>query len=638
MQEQRNSDKRLLHPQVRASADDDWRRVSWQEVISHSAGKLSDIRDKHGPDSVAFVVGYTKEVRPYLQRLAYCFGSPHYLTESSCCFVSGVSAAAVTLGREYAYYLGSGLVRSPESRCRLVWSNNPAESRPGYDHHYLLEDAASVPLIVVDPRCTSLTGVAAVHLRLRPGTDGALALGLAHVIFEEGLEDKAFLAEHAHGLDAYKQYVKEFTPERTSDITDIPKQKIIEAARLYARSHPAQVVISPSSSTHHSNGFQSHRAILLLSAICGNLDVTGGNKPLTNRLLEKNISLYEEKMPDLTPQMGEAEFPLFTQFGRQGQAMLLADYIETGKVKAVFSVGMNVMMWPNSKRLERALKSLEFFSTCDFFPNPTVEAASVFFPAATHLERQAIIVGGDGRVQYRPVAVPPLGEAKGDTELMFDMAAALGLKDMFWDGDIRASFDERLQSTGLTFDDLPGDGESLTVEVPAAAPEREYEEKGFGTPTGKVEFASTTLEKAGYDALPVYKEPYWSPRSAPEIARDFPLILTSGGRSKNFTHSQGRELETLLKREPEPRLQINPEDAGARDIEDGAQVEISSPLGKVVMTALVTTDVPAGVVHAPHGWKKANINEVVPDKGLDPISGFPPFKSGLCNVARVRPD
>ena len=255
--------------------------------------------------------------------------------------------------------------------------------------------------------------------------------------------------------------------------------------------------------------------------------------------------------------------------------MCLADYIESGQVTAVFSIGMAITMWPNSKRLEKALRSLECFVVSDFFPNITRDA-TVSFPAATALERQAIIIDPTGRVRYRPAAVSPRGEAKGDTELVFDVAHALGLGDAFWGGDIHASLDERLQTTGLGFHDLPEDGTSVDVDVPRSE-ERSYRQYGFSTPSGKVEFTSTLLEKAGFDALPTYTKPYWSPVRTPEIAKDYPLVLTSGARSKNYTHSQGRLLATLRRREPDPRVQINPADAAERGIDDGEWVELSSP-------------------------------------------------------------
>ena len=632
LREQRETDKRLLHPQVRGSANDAWRTVTWTEAVSQTARRLLDIRDKHGPEAVVFAVGYTKEVRPYLQRLAYAFGTPNYIAEDSCCYASCAIAATLTFGPQYSHFLGPSRVDSAETRCRLVWSNNPKESRPPDDWH-VLNNVSRLPTIVVDPRRTALARRAAIHLMLRPGTDGALALGFANVIFSEGLEDKAFLKDHALGLEAYKQYVREFTPQRSGEITGVEPDKIVAAARLYATSRPAQITISPKATTHHSNGLQNHRAVILLSAICGNLDVTGGNRPSYDRLKEKNVSLYDEKMPTLGAPMGKAKFPLFIEHYREGQAMCLADYIESGQVKAVFSIGMSITMWPNSKRLEKALRSLECFAVSDFFPNVTRGTATISFPAATSLERQSIIIGDRGRLQYRPAALPPRGEVKGDTELVFDLAQALGLSDSFWGGDIHASFDERLQPTGVGFHDLPEDGKSINVAAPLSV-DHSYRRHGFGTPSGKVEFTSTLLERAGFDALPIYREPQWSPVSTPEIAKDYPLVLTSGGRTRNYTHSQGRLLAKLKAREPDPRVQINPVDAAERAIEEGEWIEISSPVGKIEMRAWVTDDVAPGVVQAVHGWETANINELVPDTGLDPISGFPPFGSGLCQVAR----
>jgi anaerobic selenocysteine-containing dehydrogenase len=227
--------------------------------------------------------------------------------------------------------------------------------------------------------------------------------------------------------------------------------------------------------------------------------------------------------------------------------------------------------------------------------------------------------------------VSPRGEARSDTELIFEMARLLDLEDPFWGQGIRASYDARLAGLELSVADLPENGEALQVEAPEPA-EREYLRKGFGTPTGKVEFVSTILQEAGYEGLPVYREPHWSPTSAPELAQRYPLVLTSGARRAAYTHSQGRRLTTLNRQEPRPRVELNPKDAAKRNIENGDRVRISSPLGTVTMSALVTDTIPPGVVSAPHGWAEADINRLIPDAGLDPISGFPPFRSSLCQV------
>jgi anaerobic selenocysteine-containing dehydrogenase len=631
MLEQRTSPSRWTRARVRSGSGEPWQEVPRGEAVALTAERLLEARVRFGPGSVAFVSGFTKEARPYLQRLAHAFGSPHYLTESSCCFASGFLAAAVTLGQEYDYFLGPSRTRYASTKCRLIWSANPAQSRLPYERHHFLADAEDVPTIVVDPRRTTLTEAARLHLQLRPGTDGALALGLAHVILAEGLEDRGFLLHHAYGLDEYREYVGAFTPEKTARITGVPATAVVEAARLYATSRPAQITISACSTVHHSNGFQNHRAILLLAALCGNLDVEGGNRPWGHRIREAAVDLPPEEVAALEPPLGASEHPLFVEGYDEGQAMRLAGAIEGGRIRAVFSLGMNVMMWPNSGRLRKALSSLDYFGVCDFFPTPTSDLATVFFPAATHLEREALVVSPRGSVQLRPAAVTPLGEARGDSELVFELADALGLGSRFWGGDVRASYDARLAGLGIAAADLPEDGESLEVKVEEPE-ERAWLRSGFGTPTGKVEFVSTTLERLGHSGLPEFREPFWSPESAPEVARDFPLVLTSGARSVAYTHSQGRRLPTLRRRDPAPRVQINPADAAAREIRDGDEVCLSSPLGSITMKAWVTDTLPAGVVCAPHGWAEADVNLLIPDEGLDPISGFPPYRSSLCQV------
>ena len=631
MLEQRESETRVIHARIRGSAADNWQTVGWDEAVQHAADKMLSIRDAHGADAVAFFVGYTKEARPYLRRLQSTFGSPHYVTESSCCFGATYVASTLTFGDAYNHFFQKSRARQAETKCRIVWSNNPKESLIPYEKHYLLQESNKVPTIVVDPRRTSLADKATIFLQPRPGTDGALALGMAHVILEEGLEDKKFLAEHAHGFEDYRAYVKDFTPERVSEITWVPAEKIIAAAKLYGESSPAQITISQEALVQHHNGTQNHRAVMLLAALTGNLDVAGGNRPFEERLKQKSVVLPEGVEKPKGTMMGGDDFPLFPEIYTEGQAMALADYIEQGKIKALFTMGSNYLMWPNSNRLAEALKKLELFVVADFFDSPTTDLATVFLPAATHLERQSLVATLNGRVQYRPAAVAPRGDAHGDNEMLFDFAKALGFGDKFWDGDIHASFEERMTPLGINFSDLPENGKSVTVDLDDPG-ERTY---NFTTPSGKVEFASSRLAELGIDALPTYKEPYWSPVSRPDLAADYPLVLTAGGRSNNFTHSQGRNLKSLSKREPHPRVQMNPDDAKARGIADDDTVKISSPVAEIQMRAWVTDMVLPGVVHAPHGWAEANINSLIPDEGLDPISGYPSFKSSLCQIEKA---
>lgn len=630
MVEHRESDVRLLDPEIRDDKGE-WQKATWEQSIATIADNLKKIREKYGPDSVGFMVGYTKEPRPYMQRLAYLFGSPHYFTESSCCFGATRVAAALTYGDDYGYFYQTSRVFQPETKCRMIWSNDTENSQLPLKKHSFFKET-DVPMIVVDPRLTSLAKKADIHLRLRPGTDGALALGIAHTILNEGLEDRDFLNKWCHGVNDYEEMVKLYTPEHTADITGVDKELIIKAARLYGNNKPAQISLSPQATVHHSNACQNHRAIILLAALTGNIDIKGGHRK-PGGAKEGDITLHDELLPKLSDPIGKERFPIFIDKYHEGQSMLLSDYIESGKIKAIFSIGANIMMYPDYGRLKKQMEKLEFFSVSDFYDTPTRGYADASLPAATHLERESLIIGGD-KVRYRPNVIEPRGNTKADADIMFELAEALGLKEEFWGGDIKASFNERLEGTGYTLADLPEKGKYAPYDVGPDI-ERKYEKGGFETTTGKVEFKSTTLEDHGYDGLPVYKEPYWSPVSRPDLAADYPFILTTGGRSKNYQHSQGRKLKMLRAIEPYPVMQINPEDAKRMGIKDDDWLKITSPRGEIEIRALVSEIMMPGVVHAPHGWEEAPVNMLIPDEALCDITGFPGFKSSLCNVEKI---
>lgn len=630
MLEHRESDVRLLAPELR-DIDGHWQKSSWDVTIRKIADKLNEIKEKYGPDSVAFMVGYTKEPRPYLQRLSYLFGSPHYITESSCCFGATRVASALTFGDDYGYFYQTSRTFQPETKCRMIWSNDTENSLLPLKKHFFFKETET-PLIVVDPRLTSLAQKADVHLRLRPGTDGALAHGLAHIILKEGLEDRDFLDNWCHGVPEYEKYVEEFTPERTAEITGIDKGLIIKAARLYGANKPAQLSLSPQATVHHSNACQNHRAVILLAALTGNIDVKGGNRKPSG-VGDKDITLHDELLSNLSDPIGKKEFPIFIDKYHEGQSMLLSDWIESGKIKAIFSIGANIMMYPDYGRLKKQMEKLEFFSVCDFYDTPTRSFADVSLPAATHLERESLIIGGE-KARYRPNVIEPREDAKADADIIFELAEELGLKDDFWDGDIKASFDERLEQTGYKLEELPEKGKAAHCKTDAYR-ERKYETDGFQTESGKVEFKSKHLENNGYDGLPVYKEPYWSPVSTPEIASEFPFILTTGGRSKNYQHSQGRKLKMLRAIEPYPVMQINPQDATKMDVVSDDWLRVSSPVGEMEIRALVSDIMLPGVVHAPHGWEEAPANMLIPDKALCEVTGFPGFKSSLCQVEKI---
>ncbi|HCS89266.1 MAG: molybdopterin-dependent oxidoreductase [Thiohalocapsa sp. PB-PSB1] len=652
--DRRNHPDRLLYPLKRVGprGSGEFERISWDEALASITEHLTATRADHGAPAVAFFAGYTKEARPQLQRLAHAFGSPNYMTESGCCFSATMVAEKLTFGHKIKT---TSTIASNTTRCLLVWSTNPRGSIPPFHLHPLATKQPGRPLIVVDPRRTPLADQADVFLQIRPGTDGALALGFHHLIFAHTWQDQAFLDQWANGLDAFRAYVAEFPPERVAEICGIAAEDLRRAAELFATLRPAQIMLSPTATVQHSNGFQNHRAVVLLSAVTGNLDREGGNRFFNDKISPKPIELFDHCLNNLPPRVGDEVFPIWTRYWPAAQSMLLPDCILDGKpqrIRSLLAMGINTAMWPNSKRVEQALGALDFFAASDFFHNPATRMADIVLPAATSLERPALIAypgcAYQAQLRYRHQVAPAKGEARPDGQIFLELGVRLGMPEQFWHGDLEASWAEAAE--GIPEDlrkQVYDNPEGVTVFARAIDDlvengfldaDRQYRLNGFNTVSGKVEFDSEELRAAGFDGLPVWCEPAESPVSTPELTRDFPLVLTSGARHKHATHSQHQYLERMRRAVPNALVEIHPTDAAPRGIRNGDPVEVRSPRGAIGFVARVTERIKPGVVHCAHGWNHANINELTDDRTLDPISGFPAFKSLLCDVVPARPD
>jgi anaerobic selenocysteine-containing dehydrogenase len=225
-----------------------------------------------------------------------------------------------------------------------------------------------------------------------------------------------------------------------------------------------------------------------------------------------------------------------------------------------------------------------------------------------------------------------VGESWPEWKILLELARRLGLGDEFWDGDLEKCFSYILEPSGVTLEDLRRNPGGVAFTMPPR-PARYYEKAGFKTPSGKVEISSSILAKHGYEPLPVYEEPMESPLSQPDLAASFPLVLTSGARHLAYAHSQFRNIPQLRKMAPEPLAEIHPSDASPRGVQSGDMVIISSPRGSMKLRANVADTILPGVIMVPHQWAgEANVNILVDDQKLDPISGFAPFKAQLCQV------
>ena len=349
-------------------------------------------------------------------------------------------------------------------------------------------------------------------------------------------------------------------------------------------------------------------------------------------------------MSDLKPKRADLKnYPVWVDFIPEVQMNKLPEYVEAGTIRCMVLFGGNVKIWPQPPLYQKALAQMDFSMAVDYFYRPwTHNYVDILLPAATCFERLGT-PACFGRSIYQRQPIKPLGQAREDWQIIADLGVALGLSKEFFNGNLEAFINEFLKPAGLTVEQL-GKAPGSMINQPAAEPPkfqkfdkgllRKDGKPGFETPSGKIEVYSIALEKQGLDPLPVYAEPIESPVSKPDLAKKYPLVLMTGARVPFYTHSKFRDIPWLSEFQPEPVVNLNIEDATDRGISEGDHVFIENDYGKIKVKAHVTRTVSRGVVDIFHGWADQDVNIMVP-RHFDPISGFPPFKAGLCQVSKA---
>ena len=618
--------------------------IGWDEALALAAQKILRAKEELGPESVVFFSGYTKYPRPFLRRLARCFGSPNYCTESSTCSTATAMAQKLVFGRP-------GGPDIPRAECALIWSTNFYHSNFG--RAMILQKALDrgMKMIVVDPRLTPTTARAHLHLRLRPGTDGALALAMARVIINEELFDRDFVDGHTWGFEDFRQYVQAFTPARGEELTGVPAADIELAAHLFASVKPACLVPSASPVVHHTNGVQNYRAVFSLVALTGNYDIFGGNlaRPSSYLHVSAGFPTREKEFENprllsaLAPMAGADEFPVWAEMaGGEAQAMSLPDQIRSGKpypLKVLLGLGLNYRMWPASENFLASWNHLDFVINTDIFMTDSCRWADLVLPVCTSLERTEFRAYASGYAQLCEPVVPPLHESRPDVDIIYDLARELCPDDPLFAGGYEKSLDWILEPAGLCVAELKKHPGGLFVAAAKETAERKYL-GGAAMPSGKIEFKSTVLEryeeKAGLESLPVYRPPKLSREASPDVAREYPFILNTGARLPMFLHSRLNHLSWTRSLRPiHPSVDLSPSDAASLGVDSGDELLLTTPSGSVRVRANPTRMVLPGVIHLYHDWPSANANSLLAKNYLDPISGFPGYKSSLCALKKI---
>ena len=733
------SPHRLLHPlrRTRPKGDPDpgWERITWDEALDLAATRLRAFRDRHGPESVAFAVTTPSgtaisDAIPWIDRLIHAFGSPNNCYATEICNWHKDHATQFTFG------VGIQAPEFDQTGCVLYWGHNPSTSWLTHATGAIAARARGARLVVVDPRRAGLAVKADLWLRVRPGTDGALALGIAGVMIEEGWFDRGFVRDCSNGpllvrsdtgrfltardlsplgsprtlvawdetaetpvlydpaavsyeghggalalrgryriatvegevacrpaFDLYAALCGRYPPEVVERVTWVPARQVREAARLLWESRPVSYY-GWTGVGQHTNATQTDRAISLLYALTGSFDAPGGNV-IFSKVPRNDVAGMELLSPaQLEKALGRETLPLGPPRGGWVTSDDLYRAILEGRpyrVRGLVGFGANlVVSHADPVRARQALAALEFSVYADLFMTPTASLADLVLPVSTAWEREGLRIGfevsqeAESLVQLRAPVVAPRGEARSDTWIVFELARRLGLGHLFWDGDIDAGHRYMLAPSGVSLEELRES--PAGVRVPLVARYRKYAEAargarpGFATPTGKVEIYSEPFLEHGYPPLPEYVEPAVGPAQA-ALADRYPLILTSA-KIPEFCHSQYRGVPALRRRVPHPEVELHPDAAAPRGIHAGDWVVVKTPHGRVRARARFRDDLDPRVVATQHGWwqacpelglpgydpygsEGANVNRMIANDAIDPISGSVPHRSYLCEVSRA---
>lgn len=629
---------RLLYPMKRIGkrGEGKFERISWDEALTTIAKKLNETKEKYGAKSSLFYVGHPKWFRPQFTDLANQYGTPNFGTESSTCAYA-VGMANQTVFGKNVFFIMPDMMRS-KGLC--VWGVNSLYSNSvTAGGGFINAVKRGVKLIVVDPRCTPTTEHAHIHLRPIPGTDGALALGMARVIITENLQNQDYIDKYTIGFEEYKNYVMEFTPEKVEEITGVPKEDMIAAARLMALEAPCPIQMSASPVVHNVNGVQNTRAIAMLMALTGSYGVPGGGMaPGPGRAVLKDSFMgTKNKRVDAEYDLSHEQFPAWAKLVlHEAQVTRIADYIEgEGEypIRNILSFGMNHHMWPRPDKLERAFEKLDFFVSADLYMTDTCKFADIVLPVQTSLEREQIEIFGLDHIFYQGHVAEVQGEARTDMDILTGLAEKLGVT-IGGDEPIHNHEEflrKALKPTGLTLEELKEAPNGLKAKN--VMPGRTSEQiLNVMTPSGKIEFVSELLascEKEGHEALPAYHD--FREKLPME---EYPLILTTGSRKPQLFHSRTYRLPWLTNLEKYPLVEIHPDDAAKLNMENDEEVILRTPIGSMELTLKTTSSTLKGTVNVYHGAGLKDINLLLDDKYLDPISGFPGYKSYCCRLEK----
>jgi anaerobic selenocysteine-containing dehydrogenase len=624
---------RLKYPLKKV--DGRWKRVPWEDALGEISGRLLGLKREFGPEALSIFSGSigveNLEMMEMAQRFKGAFGSPNFISVEGICYRMRIRARQMTFGKYPVEEMNTGLY--------VLWGHNPEQS--DFPLQLAIEEnlAKGSKLVVIDPRKIPLAKRADLYLAIRPGTDGALALALLHVIIKENLYDKGFVERWTYGFDQLVPHVEPYTPEWAEKITWAPAEKIRELARLYARAESASIFQGTNTQDQTANGTQNSRAFSILQIITGNINNPGG-WVISPRLSLTGIGLPTERTP-----IGAEDYRLFYEiWGRKspyGQVVCFPDSVPN-PIRALIVTGGNPLIsMPDSNAFREAFRKLDLLVVHELFMTETAEMAHYVLPACTHLEKNGLaysynVCHGMPYLMLRKKAIEPLHESWSEFRFWTELGRKMGMEAVFpWKSDEEV-IELELKPSGLSYRELKEEKTAGAFYLEKQYGMDAFQVRGFPTPSKKIEIYSETFAKEGFDPLPTYREPDQSPLGDPKMAERYPLVLTTGARILYYTHGQHRNIRGLRERSPEPFAEIHPKTAGRFGIRGDDWIIVESNRGEIKVKALATEEVMEGVVSIPHGWPgEANVNLLTDVHCREPIMGYPQMKSQLCSVRKA---
>lgn len=595
-----------------------WEEVSWDDALDDIVARLQRVIDEHGPEAFAVSTSnWNTSVESGMgRRVMNLLGSPNWISGVSLCMGNTAAVSKLTLGWfPWPDLLNTDLV--------VLGGHNPRKHSWTPIYNLVRQaQAKGGKLIVLDPRVSGQAERADIHLQLRAGTDAAMYLGWLRVIVDERLYDEAFVRDWTVGFDALRQRLDEYPLERVAEITGVEPSKIAAAARMYATARSACMPWSPTTDQQVSST-SAIRCQSILRAICGHLDVPGGELMYgfnAEYETESRLELHEALSPrQRAKQLGYDQYPVFTYragellaphtervYGHPWANIVMGSYMAnptslframaTGDpypVKAFFTLGNNTLMsYANQQQIRAGMLNQDLLVAHELFMTPTAELCDYVLPGDTWLERPNVhdSFGWRSWLISSEQAVQPPGECRSVFDFWVGLGRRLGLGgDLPWT-TLEELLDHRMVPMGMSYREFV-DRYDMRI---ARHEYRSYRRTGFGTPSGKVELASSILAELGFDPLPYHREPPRDP--------DHPYTVFVGVREDPYFQTGQRQLPSARRMSPLPKVFVHPDDAERDGLAEGDWAAVATPHGEVSGVVELRPDMLTGHVRIPHGW------------------------------------